>query len=134
MRVAKALALTFAALFAAGCMIGPPRPDMPYRTLSKVRVAVLPPPGLLYTKHKAPASIRPTDFGSKMGRATSSQIGLPPLPFPGLGTGIDLFAWGDASEKAAAAAGEIADVKHTDYQLEVFFAVYRRFTLEAYGD
>ncbi len=134
MRVAKALALVLAAGLLAGCASVSVRPDSGYRAVNKFRVAVLPPPGFIYTNTKAPLSFRATDFGSKVGRSTSSQVGLPPLPFPGLTMGIDLFAWGDASEQTAAAAGGITDVKHTDYQREVYFLVFRRMTVEAYGD
>ena len=135
MRVAKALALVLAAGLLAGCASINVRPDSGYRAVNKFRVAVLPPPGVLYSNTKAPLSFRAGhDFGSKVGRTTSSQIGLPPLPFPGLTMGIDLFAWGDASEQTAAAAGGITDVKHADYQREIFFMIYRRMTVEAYGD
>ncbi len=134
MRLALGLAFLAVVGMTTGCVMGPPRPDAPYRLASKAKTPVMPPPGLLYRKSKAPLSFGPTDFGSKFGRATSTQIGLPPLPFPGLTAGLDLFAWGDASEKTAAANGGITNIKHTDYEMEVILMVFRRFTLEAHGD
>lgn len=134
MRFAMGLTSLLVVALATGCASMSPRPDLAYRATSKLKAPVLPPPGFVYTNRKAPLSFGPTDFGSKSGRATSSQIGLPPLPFPGLTMGLDLFAWGDASEQAAAADGGMTEVKHTDYQLEVFLMIYRRFTLEAHGD
>ena len=71
---------------------------------------------------------------SRVGRSTSFQIGLPPLPFPGLTSGIDLFAWGDASVKSAAQSVGISDVKHVDRAYSVILMIYRRFTTEVYGD
>ena len=53
--------------------------------------------------------------GSKKGMATSFQIGLPPMPFPGLYSGAHIFGWGDASVKTAAANGGIREVQHSDY-------------------
>ena len=51
-----------------------------------------------------------------------------------LTTGLDLFAWGDASEKAAAANGGITTVRHADYELRAVLWVYRTFTIDVYGD
>lgn len=134
MRFAIGLSLVVMVGLAAGCASGPPRPDLAYRAASKVRAPVLVPPGLVYQKTKAPLSFHPTDFGAKYGRATSSQIGLPPLPFPGLSGGLDLFGWGDASLETAASNGGMTEIKHTDYQFEVILMIYRRFTVEAHGD
>ena len=113
---------------------GARRPDAAYRAVSKIAAPVIPPPGVLYGDVRAPLAIGPTHFGPRKGTATSSQIGLPPLPFAGLAQGLDLFAWGDASLDAAAAEGGISKVEHTDYRLETYFFVYRRFTVEAYGE
>ncbi len=132
MRAAIVLALMISLGLVTGCVRA--RPDAGFRLANKLGAPVLTPPGLLYTNTKAPLAFGPTDFGSKVGRATSSQIGLPPLPFPGLTSGIDLFSWGDASVKAAAANGGISNIKHTDYAYEVYVAIFRRFTVEAYGE
>jgi hypothetical protein len=110
------------------------RPDLVYRGTAKVRTAVIPPQGLLYSNVKAPLTAGETSFGPKRGRATSHQIGLPPLPFPGLAMGLDLFGWGDSSKQSAAANGGLARVEHMDYELQVYLFVYRRFTTEAYGN
>ena len=107
---------------------------MVYRGAVKESVPVIPPKGILYTKIKAPIWLGPTSFGSRMGSATTRQIGLPPLPVPGLTTGLDLVAWGDASIQSAAAGAGITDVKHVDYESQVFLLFFRKFTIEVYGD
>lgn len=115
------------------------RPDMPYRVLSKTTTAVIPPPGLVYQDVHAPlypmfgASL-PTRIGSKKGTSTSNLIGLPPLPYPGLATGLDLFAWGDASIEDARRNGGIDEVEYVDVRMQMYVFVFRRFTIEAYGD
>lgn len=131
MRAAIAGALGIALVALSGCAT---RSDAPYRALAKLHAPVIPPQGLFYTHLKAPISLEATDFGAKRGTATSEQIGLPPLPFYGLQTGLDLFAWGDASLQAAAAAGGITEVEHVDYELTVVLFFYRRFTIEVYGN
>lgn len=127
--IAIALALATAAL--SGCAT---RSDAPYRSQAGLKVPVIPPQGLIYTQMRAPLSLEATSFGAKRGTAVSHQIGLPPLPFPGLWTGLDLFAWGDASQKTAAANGGITSVEHADYELLIVLFVYRRFTSEVYGN
>jgi TRL-like protein family len=110
------------------------RPDIGYRVLSKLTAPVIPPPGVLYGDVHAPLVPAHTRVGTKKGTATAHQIGLPPLPYPGLAMGLDLFAWGDASIEAARKDGSIADVGYVDYRMQTFVFVYRRFTIEAYGD
>jgi hypothetical protein len=129
--VRRAIAIALAGLALVGCVT---RSDAPYRGLARVSVPVIPPQGLIYTDIRAPLSLGATSFGAKRGTAVSHQIGLPPLPFAGLVTGLDLFAWGDASEAAAAANGGITTIRHADYGLTVVLWVYRRFTIEVYGD
>jgi len=131
--IAAALALAGAALVAVlpGCAT---RSDVLYRAIADVRAPVIPPQGLVYTHFRAPLALDSTGFGSKHGAAVSHQIGLPPLPFPWLYTGLDLFSWGDASQQTAAASGGITKVEHVDYDLMIVLMVYRRFTTEVYGD
>jgi hypothetical protein len=129
--VRRAIAVALAGLALVGCAN---RSDVPYRALVRVSAPVIPPLGLFYTDVHAPLSLGPTSFGAKRGAAVSHQLGLPPLPFPGLTTGLDLFAWGDASEKAAAANGGITMVRHADYELRAVLWVYRTFTVDVYGD
>jgi len=131
MRRSIAIALVLACAPLLGCAT---RSDAIYRALADVSVPVIPPPGLVYTRFRAPLALDSTGFGSKQGTAVSHQIGLPPLPFPGLTLGLDLFAWGDASLTTAAASGGIQKVEHADYELMVVLFVYRRFTTEVYGD
>ena len=138
MKTAIAIAVGLALALLSGC-VGVStgdvsRPDLAYRALGKVKVPVIPPQGLLYTSYHAPLSLEPTAFGPKKGRATSYQIGLPPLPFRGLATGIDLIAWGDASQRRAALNGRIEEVGHADYEMRVFLFIYRIFTTEVYGN
>jgi hypothetical protein len=132
--VKRALAIALAvaaALAVAGCAT---RPDTLYRSQAAVRAPVIPPQGLLYTRLRAPLSLEAVGFGAKRGTAVSHQLALPPLPFPGLWTGLDLFAWGDASLRAAAENGGIREVQGADYELMVVLLVYRRFTSEVYGN
>jgi len=114
--VRRAFAAALAGLVLAGCAN---RSDVPYCALVRVSAPVIPPLGLLYTDVHAPLSLAATSFGARHGTAVSHQIGLPPLPLPGLTTGLDLFAWGDASQKTAAANGGITTVRHADYELRV---------------
>jgi hypothetical protein len=134
MRLAFSLAAVLAVAGLVGCMRVPPRNDVPTRLLSKVSAPIIAPPGVIWTDHKVPLTVGATDFGSKAGRATSYQVGLPPLPFPGLTTGIDLFAWGDASIKTAAGSAGISEVEHVDYDYAVILMIFRRFTTEVYGN
>jgi len=130
--VRTAIAIALAGFLLVSCAAT--RSDVPYRLVSGVTAPVIPPLGLIYTNLHAPISLGPTSFGTKRGTAVSHQIGLPPLPYPGLVGGPDLFAWGDASEKTAAANAGITKVQHADYSLLVVLWVYRRFTIEVYGD
>ncbi len=126
-------ALASLSLLAAGCGMTA-RPDAPYRLIRKAKTPVAPPPGFLYTHYKAPLDAGPGPTGTRRGTATHHQIGLPPLPFPGLTSGIDLFSWGDASIKTAAANGGIRQVRQTDYEYTVVLLIYRRFVTEVHGD
>ena len=132
-----------AALVAAGLLLGcagmngasMSRPDLGTRAVSQLSIPIITPPGLLYTHARAPVTMQyPSTFGSRKGTATVQSIGLPPLPLPGLGAGLTLFSWGDASLETAARNGGVQKVEHVDYELEVFLFVYRRTTAEVYGD
>jgi len=137
-RIAVLALLLAVAVAESGCAnglwSGTRRPDGAYRALSKVTAPVLPPPGFLYGDVRAPLVPAHSRVGSKKGTSTTHQIGLPPLPYLGLATGLDLVAWGHASVDDARRNGSIADVGYVDYRLETFVFVYRRFTIEAYGD
>lgn len=119
----------------AGCGAGfHMRPDAPYRALRKAKTPVAPPPGLIYTHYKAPLSAATGEVGSRTGESTSHQIGLPPLPFPGLTTGLSLFSWGDASRESAVREGGISQVTQVDYDFTVVLMIYRRFRTEVHGN
>ena len=46
-----------------------------------------------------------------------------------------LFAWGDASYAAAAAAGGITTMRHADREVfNVLFGLYSRYRVVVYGD
>ena len=133
----SAVVLAAAALLGTGCAGVRPAAVINSQVVTGIRTSVIPPGGILYTSYKAPIT---TDFDGtrelarKRGEAVVRQIALPPLPFPGLATGLDLFSWGDASVKQAAANGGIKDVEHIDYDLKTVLMVYRQFTVEVYGE
>lgn len=116
--------LLLAAVASTGCAGGlwssAPRPDLGYRVLSKVTAPVIPPPGLLYGSVHASLGPDLGPVGSRKGTATSHQVGRLPLPFTGLASGLDLFAWGDASLDAARVAGGITRVGNVDYRMQSF--------------
>lgn len=137
MKTAIAIAVVLALALLAGCGTTAGdlyRPDSTYRAVAKQRVAVIPPQGLLYTGYHAPLDFEPASFGSKKGRATSYQIGLPPLPWAGLRRGLDLLAWGNATQRKAAIDAGIIEVTHADYELRSYLYIFRVFTTEVYGN
>jgi len=143
MRAAQALALLLAVAVLAGCASTTARPDMGTRVVAKIKTSVIPPPGVLYTDYTAPLVFTPalTRLGvlepvgaSKEGSATAYEIGLPPLPIPGLVMGLDLFAWGDASYETAAKSAGIQEVRAADYHMRSILMVFRRTTIMVYGD
>lgn len=143
MRAAHALALLLAVAVLAGCAGTTARPDMATRAVAKIKTSVIPPPGVIYTDYSAPLVFTPalTRLGtlepvgaSKEGSATAYEIGIPPLPVPGLIMGLDLFAWGDASYEAAAKSAGIQEVRAADYHMRSILMVFRRTTIMVYGD
>ena len=85
-----------------------------------VGAPVVPPLGIIYTDINAPLNLR-GEMGSRRGEATVTAW-------------FFAISTGDASVKAAAAAGGISNVKHVDYDFYNFLGVYQRFTTVAYGD
>jgi hypothetical protein len=143
MRPAHLCVLLLAAAVLVGCASTTARPDTATRLASKIKTSVLPPGGLLYTDYKAPLVFTPgltrmkelEPIGaSREGSATAFQIGVPPLPFPGLVSGVDLVAWGDASVEAAAKSNGINEIKAADYRAEIYLSIFRRTTVYVYGD
>ncbi len=134
MRTLTTIAVLVAVVGLVGCSGVNPRSDLAYRALAKQSVPVIPPTGLLYSKYSAPVTSGPTNFGEKVGKASSIMVGLPPLPFPGLTSGIDIVALGDASSRTAAKAGGIRSVEHVDYEMQVILLVFYRFTTVVYGN
>lgn len=88
--------------------------------LGCVAAPVVPPLGLVYTEIQAPLAPK-GDVGSK--RGTSQVVAI-----------LGLVAWGDGSLKAAAANGNITNVKLVDYEFKNVIGVYQRYTTVAYGD
>ena len=80
----------------------------------------MPPLGLVYTDIQAPLAPK-GDVGSK--RGTSQVVSI-----------LGLIAWGDGSLKAAAANGNISNVKLVDYEFTNVIGIYQRYTTVAYGD
>lgn len=105
--IATAAATATALIGLAGCYSAP----------------VMPPTGLVYSNVNAPESlsISGQEIGSRTGRSSATSI-------------LGLFAWGDASVHAAAAAGSIDRVQHVDYEFYNVIGVYQRFTTVAYGE
>lgn len=99
------------------------------------KVAVIPPPGVLFTSVKAPisAGVSGKPLGGRRGTATAHSIGIPPNPLTGW-RGIPIITWGDMSEKQALANGGISSPSHVDYDSLSVLMVYRRLTLVAYGE
>jgi hypothetical protein len=83
---------------------------------------VVPPTGMIYTEFSAPQNPGAKgDLGSKSGKAEARSF-------------LGLIAYGDASVSAAADAGDIATVKHTDYDFFNVLGIYQRYTTVVYGD
>jgi hypothetical protein len=95
------------ALFSVGCYSAP----------------VMPPSGLIYTNIEAPVSpaVSGQPLGARRGEASSASI-------------LGLFAWGDASVKAATENGGIREPKHIDYNFYNVLGIYQSFTTIVLGD
>ncbi len=81
---------------------------------------IMPPTGMLYNDTAAPMNMGGAEMGSKSGEATATSF-------------FGLVSMGDCSVKAAAEAGGITNVKHTDYHFSNILG-YQRFTTIVYGD
>ena len=80
--------------------------------------------GCLYADVRLPLDrdLDKTELGSKIGLASSESA-------------LWLFAWGDASTRAAAENGKIDIINHLDVQQKVIlFGLYTKTTTIAYGD
>jgi hypothetical protein len=78
----------------------------------------------LYLNVSAPLDddVSVTELGQSVGRASTHSV-------------LWLFAWGDASTKAAAADGKITTIRHLDAHYECYvFGAYCSRTTIAYGD
>ena len=87
-------------------------------------VSLLALPGCIYahTKSWLDTDLNQTKLGAKTGTASGQQI-------------LGLFAWGDASTKAAAAQGGITQINHADEEvLAILGFVYSKWTTIVYGD
>jgi hypothetical protein len=104
------LALASAALLSTGCagFVGAP---------------LVPPPAFVFSDFKAPLDLdaNQTNFGSKRGVSEIVNI-------------LGLVATGDASIAAAAANGNVATVRHVDYEFFSVLGVYARYRTIVYGD
>lgn len=84
---------------------------------------VIPGRGWIYSDFKAPiqTEYNKTTIAEKMGEATSEDI-------------LGWICTGDASVKAAAAAGKITTVHHVDYHFWNVLGIYAKFTTIVYGE
>jgi len=82
---------------------------------------IMPPSGLLFSNVNAPVQAS-GDIGARKGEATCAAF-------------LGIVAWGDCSLQAAAQAGGITTVKHSDYAYtNVIVGIYQSYTTVAYGD
>ncbi len=80
------------------------------------------PMGQLYTEVGFPSAVgEGSGSGSKVGTAKSMSI-------------LGLVATGDASIKAAMAAGGITKIKYVDYNAKNILGLYGEYTTTVYGD
>ena len=89
-------------------------------TTSCYSAPVMPPAGVIFSNIEAPLAPAGNP-GSRKGEASCSAV-------------LGIIAWGDCSVKAAAEAGGISMVKHTDYEFFNVLIVYQQFTTVVYGD
>jgi len=80
------------------------------------------PQGIIYTEVKAPVGAGNDGMTySKVGVAKSTSI-------------LGLVATGDGSIKAAAANGNIRNIKYVDYDAKNILGIYGEYTTTVYGD
>lgn len=80
------------------------------------------PMGMIYTEIKAPVGAGDGSMSySKTGVSKATSI-------------LGLVATGDCSIKAAAAAGNIKNIKYVDYDAKNILGVYGEYTTTVYGD
>lgn len=84
---------------------------------------VIPPPGLVLTSTSAPldTDLDKTQLGTKRGTASTVSI-------------LGLFAFGDASTRAAAASAGITTINHADYKSFNLLGIYSSYTTVVYGE
>ena len=81
---------------------------------------VMPPVGMIYNDTEAPMAFAPQALGSKQGEATTTSY-------------FGIVSLGSCSVAAAAQAGSITDIKHTDYKFSNILG-FQKFTTIVYGD
>ena len=99
-----------------GCLLG----GVAGSTLGCIAAPVVPPLGMIYTDVHAPLAPR-GDVGTRRGSSQVTSI-------------LGLISIGDASVKAAAANGNIREVKLVDYEYKNVLGVFQRYTTVVYGD
>lgn len=83
----------------------------------------VPPPGMAFSQFDAPLDVdfQNTDMsGMKQGKAETMSI-------------LGLFAFGDASSKAAAENGQISKIVHADYEYFNILGIIQKTTVIVYG-
>jgi len=83
----------------------------------------VPPPGAAFTQFSAPLDVdfQNTDLAG-MKKGTSEAISI-----------LGLFAFGDASSKAAAESAQISKIVHADYDYFNILGVFQKTTVIVYG-
>jgi len=99
-----------------GCLLG----GVAGSTLGCIAAPVVPPLGMIYTDVHAPLAPR-GDVGTRRGSSQVTSI-------------LGLISIGDASVKAAAANGNIREVKLVDYEYTNVLLIFQRYTTVVYGD
>jgi len=92
---------------------------------------VIPPPGFIYERVKAPLSVNYHYTPADPGRTGVSTVRY--LQIPLLLGGLLSFSWGDGSVEEAANEGNIEVVEYADYEVFQVLTVYTEFTVIAHG-
>jgi len=88
-----------------------------------IHAPFVPPTGMAFNQFNAPLDVdfQNTDMaGLKQGKAETISI-------------LGLFAFGDASSKAAAENGQISKIVHADYEYFNILGIFQKTTVIAYG-
>ena len=97
-----------------------------------LELPVIPPQGILFSSVKAPLSVHVRTAAAGSAATKSSQSSTSYIRDI-LITGFDI-AWDDAAVADIARRGGISTIAYADYELLNVLGVYRRFTINVYGE